>query len=230
MTEWWNGLTQLNRVFYGLATFCSVFFVWQLIAAFAGLTGDHDVDGDVDGDIAIDHDPTYDQFEHGAEADAAETALAFKLLSVRSVTTFCTLFAWGNALYLNRQETMSAALVYSTLWGLAGMFSIALVFYGMRKLSETGTSDLATCIGGTGTVYMDIPEGGAGQIRTTVSGVVSYVKARCAGDAALKSGRMVRVRRQLDHLTVEVEPIDDEQEPAAKPTESKEEEGGGDAS
>ena len=35
MTTWWGTLQPLNQWFYVAAAFCSVFFLWQLIAAIA---------------------------------------------------------------------------------------------------------------------------------------------------------------------------------------------------
>ena len=213
MAEWWSNLTSLNRFFYMAATFFSVFFVWQLIAVFVGLDAG-EAEADLDGadgadgvDDGVDVDTTYDDFEEGAAADAAETATAFKLLSVRSALTFLTLFTWGAALYLDRGNSLGTALTYSVLWGLAGMLSVALVFYLLRKLSESGTADLQTCVGRTGTVYVAIPATGEGQVRVTVSGVVSCVKARATGDSDINAGTVVRVARCLDTTTVEVEAV-----------------------
>jgi hypothetical protein len=214
MGEWWQSLSRLNQGFYAGAMFFSVFFVWQMIAAFIGLGGDElDADAADAGDAAdaadaaeADGDGTYARFEDGAEADAAETTLAFRLLSVRSILTFCTMFTWGTALYLNRQWSPGAAMGCSVVWGGAGMFAIALLFHGMRKLAVTGTANLSSCVGTRGTVYAEISEGGTGEARVTVSGVVTYVKARSAGGRPLKAGTPVRVTRRLDQVTIEVEP------------------------
>lgn len=221
MADWWNNLSDINQIFYGVAVFFSVFFLWQLIAMLLGLGGDEvdagadaDVDADVggdadmDGNVDLEGDAAADQFEHGAQADAAETMTAFKLLSIRSIITFFTLFTWGTALYLNNGLDLTRALIYGIGWGLAGMFIVALLFYWMRKLTETGNIKLGSCIGTLGTVYLDIPEGGFGEVRVTVSGHVSYVKARAAGAAALKSNTPVRVSRRLGQNTVEVEPVE----------------------
>jgi hypothetical protein len=40
MQEWWGNLDGTARFFYGLASFFSVFFLWQMIAAFFGAAGD----------------------------------------------------------------------------------------------------------------------------------------------------------------------------------------------
>ena len=226
MSEWWAGLTALNKVFYYAAVFFGVLFLWQIIAALIGL-GEHEADADggleghdadvgVDHDVGMDHDVTYDHFEHGAEADAVESAVAFRLLGVRSVITFFTLFTWGGAMYMDRGVGVTAALAYGTLWGLAGMFIIAGLFYGLRKLSETGTGDLGSCVGTRAVVYLHIPADGQGEIRAKVSGVMTHVKARGAAGAAIEAGRHVRVIRRLTEMTVEVEPITSEETETSK--------------
>ena len=216
MAEWWGNLEAINKVFYGLAAFFSVLFLWQFLATLIGLAGESDMDAggdvdvDVDVDVDADVDTTYDQFEHGAEADAGETLIAFKLLSIRSIIAFFTLFSWAGALYLNNGETLSMALLYGIIWGTAAMLVVAAMLMWMRKLTETGNLDLASCIGTVGEVYLDIPEGGVGEVRVTVSGRVSYVKARAVGAAALPSRTMIRVVRRLDQATVEVKPTEED--------------------
>jgi hypothetical protein len=162
--------------------------------------------GDIDD---FDADATYDDFEHGAETDAAETIAAFKLLSLRSILAFLTLFSWGMALYLNNDLTVVRALSYSIVWGLAGMFCVALMFFIFQKLTASGTMSLNTAVGRPGTVYLDIAEGGTGEVRITVSDRISYVKARATGGAALKAGTPIRVIRRVDQTTVEVKPIEE---------------------
>jgi len=213
MSEWWAGLTALNKAFYYAAVFFGVLFLWQIIAALIGLgeqeadAGVEGADADVDADAGLDHDVTYDDFEHGAETGAAESTAAFRLLGVRSVITFFTLFTWGGAMYMDRGVAVAAALTYSTLWGLAGMFIIAGLFYLLRRLSETGTGDLGSCVGTRAVVYLNVPADGQGEIRARVGGVMTHVKARGAGGAAIEAGRPVRVTRRLTEMTVEVEPI-----------------------
>jgi len=205
MTEWWENLARINQVFYGAAIFFSVFFVWQLISALMGLDGEGADDaadgGDPDADSASHH------FGDGSESDAAETTIAFRLLSIRSIITFCTLFTWGGALYLSRGDPLATALGFSAIWGLVGMLSIAFIFWAMKKLTYTGTMQLKSCVGTTGTVYLDIPEKGFGEARLTVSGVVTTIKARTADGRSLPTNTPVRVIRNLGQTSVEVEAI-----------------------
>ena len=212
--DWWEQLVPLNKVLYGAAAFFSVFFVWQLIAAFIGLdAGEDTADADGSGDVGdVDHDATYDDFEHGAETDSGETVIAFRLLSLRSIVAFGTLFSWAGAMYMHDGKGKAFALGVGFVWGLVGMLCVAGIFYGMQKLTKTGTADLSTCVGTRGSVYVTIPENGVGEIRVMVSGSVSYVKARAWDGKRKEAGTPVRVSRRLDQITVEVEevePIDD---------------------
>ena len=209
MAEWWSNLTVINQVFYCAAAFFGVIFVWQLVMTLIGLGGGEDVGGDADSDFDadVDADTTYDHFEHGAEADAVETMAAFRLLTLRSILAFFTLFTWGGALYLNTGTQLGSSMIYALLWGGAAMVLVALMFHWMRKMTESGNISIRTCVGTEGQVYLDIPSDGIGQIRATVSGVVTYVKARTADGNEIKSGAPVLIRRAVNPTTVEVEAV-----------------------
>ena len=223
MGAWWSDLGSAAQVFYVAALFFSALFLWQLIAAVVGLGGgedfdmdagaaeaDVDVDVDVDADVGADADVAvgeHPEFEHGAEIDGTATLVTFKLLSFRSILAFCMLFSWAGALYTQGGAKLTAALLYATGWGLLAMVLVALLFYGLRRLTESGSPRIATCLGTEGTVYLDIPTGGTGEARVTVSGVVSHVRARGAGGQELQAGTTVRVRRILGPRTIEVEPL-----------------------
>ena len=207
MGEWWSNLSSLNRFFYGVAAFFSVFFVWQLLAILLGLDfGEGDAADAVDADaVGADLDAAD---SGGVDGDALASTVAFNLISLRSIIMFCTLFSWGMALYMNKGLSATRSFTYSTAWGVAGMLVVAILFYFLRRLSVSGTSNLNTCVGQVAAVYVAIPKTGVGQVRTTVSGVVSYVKARAVGGKAIKAGTQVTVVRRLDQNVVEVEPLD----------------------
>jgi len=193
MQEWWESLAGATQFFYGMAAFFSVFFLWQIIAAFMGLDGDEmDAEGAPD-DLDAD--------------DVLESSQAFKVLSLRSIITFFTLFSWGSALYTAEGASAVKAMGISSVWGLVGMFSIALIFYGMSKLAETGTKDIGSCKGKIGTVYLDIPAGGSGEIKIALSNVVEHVKALSVEKEMLSAGTQVRVVQVVDQTLVKVEKI-----------------------
>ena len=221
--EWWDGISGVNQVFFVGAAFFSVFFLWQLVAALIGLGGDDAGDGadgghadghvDVDsadgGDGADAHDgfdghDAHGEFDQDAVSDAHETVSAFKLFSVRSIVSFFTLFCWAGALYLQGGVELTWALLYALLWGLAAMIAISWVFSFLVRFTETGNLRISTAVGTMGTVYLDIPQGGTGEARVAVSGVVQVLKARGVRGTAIKSGTPVAVTRTLGPNTIEV--------------------------
>lgn len=202
--DWWANLTTANQTFYVVAGFFSVVFIWQFLSSIIGLTGgDFDIEADADVDFDADADVDFD-------ADGVESVAAFRMLSIRAILAFCTLFFWAGSLYLNMGKGMAVALLYSLGWGLGGWVVVTLLVNWMRRLAETGNPKLSTCVGLRGVVYMDIPAGGAGQVRVMVSGAMSMVGARSADGSELKAGTRVRVTRLLDSASVEVEPTGSE--------------------
>jgi hypothetical protein len=196
MSTWWAELAVLARWFYIVAAFFSVFFIWQLIMAIIGLGG-----GEADLDTHV------DAGDHVSPDDMHETVTAFKLLSFRSILAFFTLFAWAGALYLERQVPTGRAMTYAAMWGIAAMAIVSLVLFLMRRMSETGNIRIETTVGVNGTVYLDIPANGEGEVRVLCSGVITHFKARNAGGAPLKGGTPVRVTKVLGPNTIEVEQL-----------------------
>jgi membrane protein implicated in regulation of membrane protease activity len=121
------------------------------------------------------------------------------------VTAFGLLFGWAGVLYLRSGTGQNPALLYSVLWGVVGMLIVSAIFYFLMRMTETGTRRLSTALGQPATVYMDIPAGGAGQVRVMISGAVSFISARAAGGEALKAGTPVIVKRIIGPNMVEVE-------------------------
>ena len=196
LTAWWSALQPMNQWFFVAAAFFTVFFLIQMVMALAGLGG-----GETDLDTHV--GPA---FEHEVTQDAHDSVTAFKLLSVRSVLAFFTLFSWAGGLYMSRGIPVSRSLGYALVWGLAAMVLVTLLVHFLRRMSETGNMRIGSCVGAAATVYLNIPAGGAGEIRVLCDGVITMMKARARGGAALAAGTPVRVVRVLGGNIVEVEP------------------------
>lgn len=228
MVEWFADLDTASKVFLSIATVFSVFFVWQFIMTILGMTGgggDMEAGADV-GEVSADFDAEGFSAEIGEDvavdvggdvggdfdADAGdldvESAMSFKLLSFRSVIAFGMLFGWAGVLYRHEGRPVDVAILYSLAWAAAGGLLVSTLLYFMKRMQETGTRRLATCVGRPSTVYMDIPARGTGKIRTVVSGAVSFVPARSADGKRIPAGTPVEVTRQLDHATVEVKRLE----------------------
>lgn len=228
MGQWWSSLTGINKGFYVAAAFFSIIFVYQFVMSIIGLAGgetdveldgdvdadfdadfdgdaDFDVDADFDGDVDVDVDADVGDIESGSAGAAAESVAAFRLLSIRAILAFCTLFTWIAARYLDIGESLGIALAWAIAWGVFGWALVTVLVNLLRRLTETGTADLATCVGRAGTVYLDIPADGLGEVRVSVSGVITMVKARSADENGIKAPAPVRVMRMLDRNTVLVQ-------------------------
>ncbi|NLG48671.1 MAG: hypothetical protein GX552_01005 [Chloroflexi bacterium] len=212
MLSWWTRLSSLNQGFFVAAIFFSTIFLWQFVSSFTALAGDA-IGGDGDaGDASMDGDGDLaDADLDGDDVGAAEqdAGLAtFRLLSIRSLLAFGTLFSWAGALYLQNTPFATLALVRALLWGLAGMVVVAFFFWALPRLTEEGTARLDTAIGQNAQVYLDIPEDGVGQVKVLVGGMVSFVKARASNGQRLSAGTVVRVVGTLDNSVLVVEPIE----------------------
>jgi hypothetical protein len=190
---WWAALSHLNQWFYIAAMCFGVLFVWQLIMTFVGIgAGDEGIDTHVD------------TADHHAPDDMQATVDAFRLFSIRSILAFFTLFTWAGAIYLNQGRTVGTAMLFAFLWGLGAMVAVSLVLHMMKKLTESGVSDIRRAVGESGSVYLDIPAGGQGEVRVNCGGMMSLLKARACGGGAIKAGTPVKVVRVLDTDVVEV--------------------------
>lgn len=194
MSAWWGTLAPLNQWMYVIAIFFGIITLWQLLMAVLGI-----------GSTATDLDSHVDA-GHTNVDDAHDTTAAFKLFSVRSILAFFTLFTWAAALYMTQGLSLSSALPLSLVWGVAAMLLVSTILFGMKKLTGTGNQDIRTTLGAVGTVYLDIPDHGVGEVRLLCSGVMTHMKATTPRGTAIKAGAQVRVVKATPPNTVEVEP------------------------
>ncbi len=165
-----------------------------------------DPDSHVDG-AAMDHGADV----HDHASDSGEGAITFTLVSVRSVIAFGALFSWAGTLYLSGGTTPALAVLYSAFWGLVAMFAVSYLLYALLRLQETGNISFWTAVGTVGTVYLDIPEQGVGQIRVSVSGVISFLKARSLDGMPLPAGTKIIVLGIGENNVLEVSPLKEEE-------------------
>jgi len=208
LNTWWGGLDPLARLFFGAAIVFSIFLLWQLIMTFVGLSGGDGALGTHVESIDVHHSPN--------DGDVSTTV--FKLLSFRSILAFCTLFSWTGAIELQHHAAMTRALGFALAWGLVAMFLVALLLNLMLRLAESGNLRYSSCVGGAGTVYLDIPAGGVGEVRTLCSGVMTHLKARATSPAGLKAGTAVRVVNIIGLDTLEVTEAAETTTPEGKAT------------
>ncbi len=215
MEAWWAELSALNKAFFFSAVFFSALFIWQLISMILGADFDsHAMDADVASDVPsgvhADVDLSHEFTDHGG-ADHGGPPMAgevtFTFVSLRSLLAFGLLFSWAGALYLLSGAGLVLTLLYSAVWGVLAMFAVAYLMYALLRLQETGDNSVWRAIGEQGTVHLRIPEGGTGQVRVSIGGIIRFVKANARGGVAIPERTTVKVVGIIDDTTIEVEPV-----------------------
>ena len=177
MTEWWEALAQIEKVYWGIALVASLFFV---IVAIGTFIGGFDADVDMDAvDVDIDGD----------------TGIGFQFFSFKNMIGFFTLFAWSGLASINAGNSHTITVVISTICGLAMMFLMAWLFFFMSKMAESGTLKISNAIGSVGEVYITIGKDRSfsGKIQIKVQGSLRELDAISDEDVDLTQGNMVKV-------------------------------------
>lgn len=196
LTEWFNQLDPVLKMYWGIAIFASIVVLIQTVMSFAG-TGDVDT-GDADVDFDADTD---------ASADSMDHAGTMHLLSIRNVFYFLLGFGWAGVSLWN---TIADRIVLGIVAALVGCLFVAIflfLFRQMMKLQSNGAFNIEDSVGKVCDVYLRIPANnqGLGKVQISFNGSVQELDARTAGDQ-ISSGAKVRVLRVIDKKVLEVEP------------------------
>lgn len=191
MNDWWNTLTGIEQIFWGIALIFSVLFVIQFILSLIGLDFDNDADAD-----------TEVHTDHTLDAD-------FTILSVRSIIAFFTFFGWGGVLVLNNGGSTLMATIFASISGFGAMFLVGYMMYWFSNLGEEGNVDVMDAIYTTGEVYLTIPSNGKGQgkIHLHLGGSLREMEAMTEGKS-LPTGAKVRVIEVLNDNILLVESVE----------------------
>jgi len=214
MESWWEGISGLNKVFVIAALAFTIVFLWQIIVMILGIDGDahgDSVGGDSD-HAAADTTDIHGTAQAGHAHAPGGEAVTFTFLSIRSLLGFGTLFSWAGTLYLASGTPPIWAVIYSLVWGFIAMFAVAYTLQWIVRQQERGNASIWTALGEEGSVYITIPEDGAGKVRVKVSGAISFVSARSHQGNKLSAGTKIRVVGVLNENTLEVEAIEDRTE------------------
>lgn len=213
MTDWWDGLTFLEQVFYYCAIPATIILVIQTILSIFGIghgDGDIDFDGDIDTSIDSDVDVMGGTAAESTSIDAVESASSLKFFSIRGIVAFFSLFGWVGVVLA--EEGLSTFIIFfiATVCGLIGMLVIALMFYSISKMQRNGNINIKNAIGHTGQVYITIPakQSGQGKIQITIQERYTEVNAMTSSLKSLPTGTMVRVVDVIDINTLLVEKQD----------------------
>lgn len=180
----WSEIGVFEQVFWGITVPATVIFLLLLILTVFG--GDADADVDVDTDIDSDI--------------SSGDSIPFQFISLKNIVAFFTVFGWSGIGFINMGMSTFKVIAFSTICGLAMMFLMALLFYFMSRLAESGTLRMNNAIGKLGEVYLVIPakRGGMGKVQLNVQGSMRTLNAITDDEKTIPTSSIVQVLNVID--------------------------------
>lgn len=171
---WWDGLSVVLKIYWGIAVPFTLFFVLQLVLSFLGAESPDDLP---DTEIEADH------------------GIPFQFLTVKNLIGFFTIFAWTGIACTEAGFSNGITLVIATVAGLLMMGLMAGLFYLMMKSGADGTMKIRNAIGQVGEIYLTIQpkRTGMGKIQVKVSGSLRTLDAMTDDEQPLTSGQLAQV-------------------------------------
>lgn len=179
LTNWWETLTGLQKIFWGIAFPFTLFFVLQTILTFISSGGEVDVE--IESDVDMDSD--------------GDDGIKFQFISLKNLVAFFTMFGWSGLACLDVGLSNITTILIATVCGLFMMLIMASIFYFMGKLSDSGTLRLRNAIGKTGSVYLTIPsnKGGYGKVQINIQGSLRELSALTNDAESIPTAAIVKV-------------------------------------
>jgi membrane protein implicated in regulation of membrane protease activity len=193
LTEWWENISLLEQIFVLIAAPSTLILIIQTIMLLFG--GFEDASSYENADFA-EGDPEIEQ----TDTDG------LRLLSVRGIMTFLTVFGWSGVIMMGMGLHPAIAAAVSGLLGFAALYGMALMTRGLMKLQESGNPDYRRALGKTAQVYITIPPAGQGQgkINLILGDALREFWAVTEREEPIPPGTMVRIV-DLDGIVFTVE-------------------------
>lgn len=174
--EWFTALDGFSQFFWIIALIGSLVFLFVVITTFVGIDGGDDI-GDVDSDID------------------ADTGIGFQFITFKNLVGFFTIFGWTGIACLNAGMSKPVSVVVAFGAGLLMMAIMAAMFFGMKKLTHTGTLNYKNAIGAIGEIYLTVGANRTkmGKVSIRVQGTLRELEALSDSLIELKSGTLIQV-------------------------------------
>lgn len=180
----------------------------QFVMTLLGLGGGHDMAG-AHSDAGGGHDFGHDAGGHDAAGDhhsehGHESNWFVGLLTFRTITAGLAFFGLVGLIAQRADIEPIPAALLATAAGVGALLIVAYIMKSLARLNVDGTVRINKSIGCPGTVYIPIPDGGAGKVQVSVlSRTVEY---KATAKKALPTGAKIVVVAIVGSDTVEVAP------------------------
>jgi hypothetical protein len=174
--EWFSALDGFSQFIWIIALIGSLILVFVIITTFMGMDGGDDFDG-VDSEM---------------DADAG---IGFQFITFKNLVGFFTIFGWIGIACINAGFSKPVSVIVALGCGLLMMSVMAAMFYGMKKLSDSGTLDYKNAINAIGEVYLTIGASRSrmGKVSVKIQGTLRELEALSDSLLELKSGTIIQV-------------------------------------
>jgi membrane protein implicated in regulation of membrane protease activity len=197
------GLSWIEIIYWGSTIIGGTLFILRTIMMLVGGSldlgdGDFDADVDMDGDLSMDGD----HLDTDPDSD-----FSFKLLSMQGFTAFFMMFGLVGLTLLKANVAVLLTILGGGIAGTFAVWVISLLFSQMKRLQSDGTLQIENAIGKSGSVYLNIPAKGTGQVQVTVQGGLKIFDAFSKNGQRITTGEKISVTGTVDNKTLIVEKI-----------------------
>ena len=202
ITEWWEALTGLQRLFMFAAIPATLVLIIQTLMLLFGF-GNDGADADTPDmpdmsdmsdvpDVIGDFTPVED-FSNTDSPD--ELSGDFRIFTIRGFVAFFTVFGWTGAALLSASVPAWFASVGAFLAGAVTMILLAWAMRAMLRLQSSGNLNPKNAVGKAGVVYITIPKnrGGSGKVNLVVQERFAELEAVTDSETDIPTGREVVV-------------------------------------
>ena len=199
IAQWWESLSVIMKVLWGLTLAASLVFIIQTVMTFIGADTGGDFDVDSGGGMDVDFD----------DASSA-MGTGMNLLTFRNLINFLLGFGWTFILLQGSISSTGVLLFISVLVGLVLVAIVMYLFKWLSSMQQSGTIDVyKSAVGCHGKVYLTIPgaRSGEGKVQITINNSVREYAALTDSDT-LKTGTPIKVLEVLSPSTLLVEELD----------------------
>ncbi len=196
MIEWWNTLSAVMKILWGITLASSLIFIIQSIMTFLGADADMDFDTDAGGtDFSGDID------------GSAEPGTGLGLLTFRNLVNFTLGFGWTAILLREQIASIPVLLTLAVLVGVGLVAVVMMMFKWLSGMQQSGNIDVRRqAVGCTGKVYLTVPANreGTGKVQININDSVREFEAVTDG-TRLPTGVQIRVVEVISENTLLVE-------------------------
>ena len=190
MVEWWNALSVVMKILWGITLASSLVFIIQSIMTFLGTDTDVDFDTDASG---LDGE--------------TEAGTGLGLLTFRNLVNFTLGFGWTAILLKEQISSVPVLLAVAVLIGAGLVAVVMMMFKWLSGMQQSGNIDVhKQAVGCTGKVYLTIPANreGEGKVQININDSVREFAAVTDG-GKLPTGVQIRVVDVISESTLLVE-------------------------